>query len=231
MNYPQKIYFATSSDVKYKQYSYIFNDYGVKLTRATVISSISVEPQADQNDTMNEFRIVAHPLRLAARFAAKTKNLPYMVEDTTLFINEFSKVPTSSFGLPGADTKNWWLNFGAEGILDLLKNKKNREARFTCQIGMYTGGSSYFFEQANLFGVISYEIKTSQIAYDDFPRSNPYFFHSIFIPNNSLKTLAEMSGEEFMNYDYRRICVKNMFTKFDNKIIKWPIDHQIPLFE
>jgi hypothetical protein len=83
-----KIYYATTSEVKLKQYILIFSDLGVELVRAPMIASAFVEPQADPTLPDPNMIIVAHPLRQAARFAERLNCIPYMKEDTTLFVRK-----------------------------------------------------------------------------------------------------------------------------------------------
>lgn len=66
----KKLYFATSSDVKFNQYKVIFEDYGYILHKAPLIINL-IEPQL--NDEQGDFELlVSHPLRLVARFVSKS---------------------------------------------------------------------------------------------------------------------------------------------------------------
>ncbi|MEQ3528688.1 non-canonical purine NTP pyrophosphatase [Pseudoalteromonas sp. XMcav11-Q] len=209
----QTLYFATSSDVKLKQYKAIFKSLNFDIAQGTVIDNTLIEPQYDPESPEGISSLVAHPLRLAARFISKKKQVPYMIEDTMLIIDEFSKKFELDIGLPGADTKNWWLNLGAEGIIELLKNRTNRKAKFVCQIGAYIGGSKYVFASGYTEGLISQKPAISEIAELEFPYSNPYFFHQIFIPNGMTKTMGELGAKEFSEVDYRRKCARNFVTE------------------
>ena len=222
-------FFATTSNVKYSQYKPIFSEYGIDLRRGTAITSVLVEPQADYTLDPAGISIISHPLRQAARFVAKMGQLPYMIEDTMLFIGDLSKDLEHFVGLPGADTKNWWHNLGVNGVLRVLRNATNRRAAFTCQLGVYLGGSNYVFARATLLGSISYEARSSQIARDEVPFSNPFFFHEIFVPENEERTLAEMSGKEFSHHDYRRRCVKSLFSELLKTGVKLKEDKQLCL--
>lgn len=207
------IYFASTSEVKLKQYGLIFSDLGAELVRAPMIASASVEPQADPTLPEPDLIIVAHPLRQAARFAERLNCIPYMKEDTMLIINAFNRTRVPGPGLPGADTKNWWRNLAAEGILNLMDGETDRSATFMCQIGAYLGKGQYCFAQASLMGKISLSVRNSDLAKREFPRSNPFFFHSIFQPDNCELTLAEMGACEFQRHDYRRACAKQFIEK------------------
>jgi len=206
---PKLIHVATSSDVKYNQYEVIFKELGYNITKAPLIANL-IEPQLDDKTSKDFELLVAHPLRLAARFISLNKIIPYIIEDTILIIDCFSNPHKTRFGLPGADTKTWWNNLGIEGVLKIMKSEKNRKARFISIIGAYVGGNSYFFEQATLNGEIAKESKISTIAEKQVPYTNPFFFHSIFVPEGSTKTIGEMNKNEFKKIDYRRACAMNL---------------------
>jgi inosine/xanthosine triphosphate pyrophosphatase family protein len=207
------LFFVTTSDVKYQQYEVIFDDLGFELRRADFHPSLLIEPQIEASDPESALRVVSHPLDLLADLMSKKNQVPFFLEDTMLFIDEFSKEPGGFSGLPGADTKNWWYNLGAKGVLQLLNGTPNRSARFTCQIGVYFGPDLRHFERYDLAGRIADSVKISPRAEEDFPKSNPHFFHSIFEPSGCGMTLAEMAGMEFPNYDYRRHCAKKLVSK------------------
>jgi len=207
------VYFATTSDVKFAQYERIFQDHSIELRRGTAISSALVEPQVDYSGEGQAISVVSHPLRQAARFAAKAHQVPYLIEDTMLFIAAFSKDFENLVGLPGPDTKNWWHNLGAQGVLRLLEDCPDRRATFACQLGLYLGESRYAFAFASLRGSLSLSVRESQAAYDDRPVSNPYYFHQIFVPDGDTRTIAEMPGVDFARVDYRRRCVERLLAE------------------
>lgn len=207
------VYFATTSDVKFAQYKRIFHDHAIELLHGTAISSVLIEPQVDYSDSGDAISLVSHPLRQAARFAMKARQVPYMIEDTMLFIASFSKDFNKFVGLPGPDTKNWWYNLEAHGVLRLLEGCPDRRASFACQLGLYLGESRYVFAFASLSGSIATDVRVSQVAYDDRPMSNPSYFHQIFVPCDDTRTLAEMAGADFARLDYRRQCVVNLLDK------------------
>lgn len=225
------IYFATSSDVKFSQYCVIFADLGIQLSRAPAIKGLPVEPQADASDADSELNIIAHPLRLAARFASRLVLIPYMIEDTMLFVNAFSSDPCGPLGLPGADTKSWWRNLGAEGLLRLMEGASDRGARFVCQLGVYLGAGRYLFSRSEIVGEITLDIRHSDRAEADVPRSNPYYFHRVFCPIDASLSFAEMDGDTFSRYDYRQMCAESLLAKVEAQAIILGSDPQLSLFD
>lgn len=206
-----KFFFATSSDVKFGQYKEIFASLGVLLEQAPTLIKL-IEPQIENYEDVLDL-IVSHPLKLTARFVAKKNLFPYILEDTMLTINAISKLENGGIGLPGADTKNWWKHLGNEGILHILRDTKNREAKFFCTLGSIIENSKYCYATSEVKGKISEEIRFSEVAHANFPLTNPHFFHMIFIPDGSDKTYAEMDVDEFMEFDYRRKCANMLYKK------------------
>jgi len=219
----RKIYFGTSSSIKFNQYEKIFSDLGIELIQVQKFSNILIEPQG--GDDIH--RVVTHPLKLAARFVAQQGQIPFMIEDTMLFLEPFSKRYMEYYGLPGADTKNWWNNLGIDGFLELLDGQKSRNALFFCKIGAYFGGQFYQFAEAFKPGIISEEVRVSKEAELGMPVSNPEYFHSVFIPEGSTKTMGEMGPDVFPEYDYRRECAKNLVDKINS--VNWYEETQFSL--
>lgn len=209
------IYFATVSQIKYRHYEAIFAENNIELRHGAVLSSFPIGQEIDDCGNTGKPDIVYNPLRQAARFVTDAGQTPYMLENTMLFIQHFSKNMVGLTGLPGADSENWWINLGSKGILDIMETITDRSAIMICQIGIYLGESRYKFAVGETEGVISSEIRVSDKAKKDIPYSNPFFFHEIFIPNDWSKTLAEMDGAEFSQVDYRRKAVRKFLS--DNK--------------
>lgn len=228
---PRRIYFATTSSVKLNQYRAVFADLGVQIVKGATIESVLVEPQHEGSEQSNDVRLVGHPLRLAARFVARMGQIPYMIEDTMLFVRSLSSQYDQGGGLPGADTKNWWLNLQDVGLLGLLGAGGDRRARFVCQIGVYLGGSKYCFAKAEIEGVLADAPRVSEKAKADVPTSNPFYFHSIFVPDNATETLGEMDGRTFVQHDYRRRCAISLMDEIARQSIKWSQTTQLSFFD
>jgi len=209
------IYFASTSEIKFNQYKILFNPLGYELRSAPIINNL-IEPQLTDSENSDYDLLVSHPLRLAARFLSKQNLIPYLIEDTILIINCFSNSQNIKFGLPGADTKNWWKNLGSEGILKLMKNEENRNAQFTSILGAYLGKNNYAFSKYSIEGKISDKIKSKKISFNQIPHTNPHYFHNIFIPKGARKTYAEMDKIAFKKYDYRRFNANVFSDKIKN---------------
>jgi len=202
------VYFATSSDIKFNQYLEIFKSMGVTLIKAPIYSKM-IEPQIEEEGDISNL-IVEHPLKMISRFVKIAGVTPYMVEDTMLFIESLSTIMDKGIGLPGGDTKNWWKNLGNEGLLRILRDDNVRRAMMVCTLGAIDHDHQIVKATHKVFGTISREIRSSLVAFEEVPLSNPYFFHQIFIPEGTDNTYAEMTADVFCKNDYRRQCAKDL---------------------
>jgi inosine/xanthosine triphosphate pyrophosphatase family protein len=200
------VYLGSGSKEKREQYAMLFRQYGLLLR--SLPTSISLpEPQIDGSGTAVESELVAFPLRASSRFIASSNSYPVVIDDTMLFVEAFNRSYSNCRLLPGPDTKRWWAALGADGLLGLLGNSSRRSAHYVCQLGVHYAPGEYESFRYELPGRISYEARSTRDAIDQFPRSNATFFHVLFIPDGSERTLGEMEPEEFIRYDYRRHCL------------------------
>jgi len=200
------VFFGTTSNEKFLQYRCLLKSYGLRLQRLQHKISLT-EPQIDHPGPVAESALVAGPLKLFSRFAAKNTSFPVMVEDTMLFIEHFNDNYNVHPILPGPDTKRWWMALRAEGMLRVLGASPRRAAKYVCQIGINYGPGKYDYFRHEQPGEIASAIRISPPSTSNFPYTNATFFHSIFIPQGSSRTLAEMDSNELLKFDYRRACI------------------------
>ncbi len=156
------MYFATSNLGKFKEVYSFFHDKGIEINHLKVKIP---EPRAPLEEVARQASIIAYE-RIKA---------PVFVEDTGLFINSLN-------GFPG-EFSAWVVSkIGIEGILDLMRNKKDRSAYFKTVIAYNDGNTIKLFEGISR-GYISESIRGTPLT------SLPY--DSIFIPEGSEKTFAE----------------------------------------
>jgi inosine/xanthosine triphosphate pyrophosphatase family protein len=200
------VFFRTGSPEKRIQYRYLFRCFGIDVQ--DVKHSVSlIEPQVEGHGPEPESALVHEPLKLFSRFAAREESYPFVVEDTMLFIEHFNADFERRPMLPGPDTKRWWNGLGADGILRAMGGSKLRQALYVCQLGIHIGPGEYEHFRAEVRGSVATSQRKSRLAEQLFPYSNSTFFHSIFIPDGTSRTLAEMDPSEFRPYDYRRLCL------------------------
>lgn len=220
------VFFGTTSNEKFVQYRYLLKAYGLRLQRLQHNISLT-EPQIDDPGPLAESALVAGPLKLFSRFAAKNTSFPVMVEDTMLFIEHFNNHYDVRPILPGPDTKRWWMALQADGVLRVLGPSERRAAKYVCQIGVNYAPGLYEYFRHEQPGRIADEVRIAPASLSNFPYTNSTFFHSIFIPQGSSRTIAEMDSNEFLKFDYRRACLTKALPLFRKH---GALDSQLGLF-
>ena len=89
-----------------------------------------------------------------AKEAYKIVKKPLLVEDTGFFIDELN-------GLPGPFIKFFEENLGKGASIKLLGNSTNRSAKQVCAI-CYYDGKELIFEEAEMNGIVSNEVKEGE---------------------------------------------------------------------
>lgn len=149
-----------------------------RILRAPV-ESIDVELAEPQAVDLDEV------VKAKAEEAYRLVRAAVMVEDSGLFLDAWN-------GLPGALIKWFVLRVGVEGICAMMHEFPDRSASARTLIG-YHDGSLKLFE-----GVVRGHITHS-------PRGSGGFgFDSIFVPEGSHKTYAEMEAQEKDRYSMRQ---------------------------
>ena len=109
---------------------------------------------------------------------------------------------------PGIYSARWAKQSGSfkkamARILDKLKNKKNRRARFICSLSMRLNRKKVITSVGIINGNISFKILGNKgFGYD-----------SIFVPNNSKLTFGQISTKKKMKIDHRSIAFKKLKKK------------------
>ena len=140
------------------------------------MKSCRTEPQAVDLDVV---------VRAKAQEAYDLVAAPVRVEDTGLFFHAWN-------GLPGALIK-WFVQYvGVDGICAMLRASPDRSATAQTLVGYHDGDVKVFS------GAVRGRIADS-------PRGDGGFgFDSIFIPEGSDKTFAEMRADEKDQYSMRK---------------------------
>ena len=126
-----------------------------------------------------------HNIAMAkARDAFSKFKKPIIIEDDGLFIDSID-------GFPGPYSSYVFKTIGNKGILNLLKN--NRKANFVSIITYCDKTILQSFE-GKLDGKISKTLKGKGWGYDP-----------IFIPNNSVKTFAEMNNKNELSHRFKAL--------------------------
>jgi len=144
--------------------------------------NINIEPK----EVFNTFEENAN---LKAVEFYKASNLPTVADDSGLEISVLNNLPgvnSANFAQPHNDKAN------RGKVLKLLKNEKNRKAKFRTVIAFYDGKETKYF-----WGKCKGEITVEERGL------NGFGYDSIFIPEGFSQTFAEMNIEEKNKISHR----------------------------
>jgi len=176
--------FVTSNEGKFKEVKQILSKFQIDVKQAKIEL---IEPQVEDIKEVSKSKVIQ---------AFEKLKEPVFVEDAGLFINSLN-------GFPGAFSAFVYKKIGCEGILQLMKNKSNRDAFFASSIAFMSFSlkePAIFY--AEVYGKIAKEKRGS----------SGFGFDPIFIPNGYDKTFAEL-GEEKNEISHRRKAL-NLFIEF-----------------
>jgi XTP/dITP diphosphohydrolase len=146
-----------------------------------------------QSDSLEEVAM------FGANHVKKQFDKPFILEDAGLFIGALN-------GFPGVYSAYVYYKIGLSGVLELLKNEKNRRAVFRSVYAYVEPGKNPILFLGECEGVISEkEIGSFGFGYDP-----------IFIPNNSTKTFAQMEPKEKNNISHRGDSLNKFINYFKN---------------
>lgn len=142
----------------------------------------------DEIQSLDLSEIVEHKAKQAYKKLVK----PVLVEDTSLEFEDMSS-------LPGPFIKWFLKTVGDEGLCKMLKSFPTRKAIGVCMFGYFDGSSFKVFE-----GKIKGNIAET-------PRGNSGFgWDTIFIPEGSKETRAEMNAEDKNKFSMRRVALEKL---------------------
>ncbi len=175
------VFFATGNIHKFDEAKRVLAEFGI----ATAM--IRIKNSEIQDDD------IKNVAKASAIEAAQRSHLPVIVEDAGLFIEDLN-------GFPGPYSKYVHHTIGMEGILTLLKNRKNRKACFK---------SAVAFNDAE--GTAEYFVGVVEGRIIDKPRGIGGFgFDPIFEPKEKLgKTFGELTVEEKNVFSHRSRALRD----------------------
>jgi len=156
-----KLFFITGSKHKFREAERILKEYNV------IIGRKDVECEETRAESCEDVA-----LNCLGQLRSKV-NEPFFIEDSGLFIKALN-------GFPGTFSSWVFKKIGNEGILELMRGKEARDARFVSSIAVWDGK-----EEAVLTGEVKGYIS------DKLSKGKGFGYDPIFIPEGSEKTFAE----------------------------------------
>lgn len=172
------LYFATSNRGKFIEAAQVASRFGIKLKQ---LRAEKLEIQSNDLASIASF---------AAMWAARRKKCPVLAEDAGFFLKALG-------GFPGPYSSYVFKTLGTRGILDLMKNAKNRKASFQAAVAFCTPKA----RPRCFTGLVEGHVNRK-------PRGTHGFgFDPIFIPQGGDgRTFAEMATEEKNALSHRAIA-------------------------
>jgi XTP/dITP diphosphohydrolase len=172
------IFFATNNVNKFQEARRVFAEHKI------AVGMLRVKTLEVQSESLEEIA------NASAMEAFRNCNLPVIVEDAGLFVEALN-------GFPGPYAAYVYRTIGNRGLMQLMKNIKNRKARFKSAVAYCsTDCESPLCFEGEALGEIAKEERKSgnQLGFG---------FDPIFKPAKSNKTFAEMSITKKNKYSHR----------------------------
>ncbi len=162
----KKVFFITSNPHKFSEVNEMCAGYGIELVH------LQREYPEVRADTCEQ-------VASASLFnISKTVKMPFIIEDSGLFIDSLN-------GFPGVYSAWVLRKVGLDGILRLMRGRRDRRAHFVSAIGYFDGKKAHVFT-GTVDGSIAQEIRgRSGFGYD--PLFIPKGYKFTFAENMTLK--------------------------------------------
>lgn len=170
------IFFATNNIHKFNEARKVLAEYRMSVGMLRIKGS---EIQSDSLEDIAKTAIVD---------AFRKCNLPVIVEDAGLFINALN-------GFPGPYAAYAYKTIGNKGLLKLMEDVENREAKFQSVI-------AYHSRELKTPMCFKGEI-SGEITEEERKGESGFGFDPIFKPANSEKAFVEISTTEKNRYSHR----------------------------
>ena len=176
------IFFATANVNKFNEARRVLAEYGI------AVGMLRVKSLEIQSENLEEIASAS------AEDAFRRSKLPIIVEDAGLFIDTLK-------GFPGPYSAYVYKTIGNTGLLQIMKNAKERKAKFQSAIAYHSAD----LDMPICFkGEISGEITLKEHRNKT---DGSFGFDPIFKPVNSDKTFAEMLIPEKNRHSHRAIAL------------------------
>ena len=189
-----KIVFATNNPNKLKEIQSLIPKE-IEIISLKEIGCTEDIPETGDSLEANAFQ--------KAHFIKKNYNYDCFADDTGLEIDELNGAPGVYSARYAGPEKNADANMTK--ILNELKGKKNRKAKFRTAIALTLNNEEHLFE-----GEINGHISDVKQGYEGFG------YDPIFIPENEMRSFAQMSMQEKGAISHRGRAVKKLVAYLNN---------------
>ncbi|ABX81482.1 RdgB/HAM1 family non-canonical purine NTP pyrophosphatase [Acholeplasma laidlawii] len=163
--------------------------------------------QIDEKEIIESGLTFEANAQIKARAFAKRFNQVAIADDSGIIIEAISPLP----GIYSKRYSGLGDTVNNIKVLDVLKNKENRQARFVCAIAIAFPDGKIFTYVGNMLGNIALNLKGSMgFGYDP-----------IFIPDGKQETLGELGSTYKDEHSHRRHALNNFLEAKDEIIDYW----------
>ena len=176
------VFFATGNQHKFNEARTILTNLDIAVGMLRI------------KDTEIQSHSLAKIAQTSARDAFKRCNLPVIVEDAGLFVEDLQ-------GFPGPYAAYVYETIGNKGLLRLMEKVENRKARFSSVIAYYDNTEAPVVFEGKVEGSLTIGERIGR-------SKSGFGFDPIFQPDGCAKTFAEMTIEEKNNFSHRSKAVR-----------------------
>ncbi len=186
----KKVYFITGNNEKFSEAKKKFSDLNIEIVQKDLGYP---EIQADSLEDVALF---------GAEHIQKRFNQSFFLEDAGLFINGLN-------GFPGVYSAYIFYKIGCAGILKLMNDLEdnNRKACFRSVVAFGEPDKKFLLFIGESHGKISKKPLGK----------NGFGYDPIFIPNDEMKTFAQMETEEKNQFSHRGKSLEKLIDFFKNR--------------
>jgi len=194
------IVLATGNQNKVKEFSKLLKDFPVEIKCLNDYRSL---PEAvEDGDTFEE-----NAYKKASHYA-KILGLPTLADDSGLCVDALGGAPGVYSARYAGENASDWDN--CEKLLEEMKDKEERKARFQCVLSLATpGGPALTWEGSCQGEITTRRIGKSGFGYD------PVFFHKPLA-----KTFSEISMEQKNKVSHRGLAMAEFTSEFKD-VLTW----------
>lgn len=171
------VFFVTNNFNKFNEARRVLGEYRIAVGMLRVKTA---EIQGDKIEEIAQASVIE---------ASKNCNLPIIVEDAGLFIEALR-------GFPGPYAAYVYKTIGNAGLVRLMENAENRNAKFQSAIAFCNGYTAPVCFEGEASGKITKEERKEK-------GKSVFGFDPIFQPLGSVKTFAEMTIGEKNDFSHR----------------------------
>lgn len=193
-----KLVFATNNQHKLEEVSSILGD-SIELISLSDINCNEDIPETADTLEGNALQ--------KARFIKERYGYDCFADDTGLEVESLANAPgvySARYAGPGHDAEANMLK-----LLDNLKDKQNRKARFRTVIALILEGKEYIFE-----GIIN------GIIIDEKRGCTGFGYDPVFVPDGYEKTFAELGNDIKYKISHRALAVNKLASYLNSLVIE-----------